>query len=332
MLAGEHVSAEFAAFLHERTEGVPLAVEELVRLMGDRADLARHRGGWVRRHLPEIDVPPTIRDAVLERAGRLGVDAAAVLQAAAVLAVPAGEVALRAVTGLPAGRARMGLAEALDSGLLTENAQGVSFRHVLAAQAVYEAITGPHRRLMHKRAGRALERAAQPATARLVWHFREAGETAKWCKYAEQAADLAVASGDEAAAAALLHDLVTGAGLPARSMSRLARKLPLASLTGPERYQALVSALRSVLDAGVSDPAVEAGVRVQLGRVLTAMEDYEAGRAELERAIPHLAHPADVSWALTHVGWPPRTPWPVSADSALAAASGRSGNSAGSPG
>lgn len=46
MLAGEHVSAEFAAFLHERTDGVPLVVEESVRLMHDRADLVRRDGVW----------------------------------------------------------------------------------------------------------------------------------------------------------------------------------------------------------------------------------------------------------------------------------------------
>ncbi|MER6982008.1 hypothetical protein [Streptomyces carpinensis] len=45
MLADEHVSTEFAAFLHAKTEGVPLAVEESVRLMHDRADLIRRDGG-----------------------------------------------------------------------------------------------------------------------------------------------------------------------------------------------------------------------------------------------------------------------------------------------
>jgi predicted ATPase len=97
MLAGEHVSAGFAAFLHERTEGLPLAVEESVRLIADRADLLRHDGQWMRLPLDEIAVPPTVRDAVLERSRRLGPDAQAVLRAAAVLGDPAGYATLRAV-------------------------------------------------------------------------------------------------------------------------------------------------------------------------------------------------------------------------------------------
>ncbi|MGH3410510.1 MAG: ATP-binding protein, partial [Streptosporangiaceae bacterium] len=116
MLGDERVSAEFAAFMHRRTEGVPLAVEESVRLMADRGDVSRRVGRWVRRRLAEIAVPATVRDAVLERAGRLSADAGAVLQAVAVLTDPAGEATVRAVAGLPVGRARAGLCEALGSG------------------------------------------------------------------------------------------------------------------------------------------------------------------------------------------------------------------------
>jgi len=40
MLDGTPMSAEFAGFLHERTDGIPLAVEESVRLLCDRTDLS----------------------------------------------------------------------------------------------------------------------------------------------------------------------------------------------------------------------------------------------------------------------------------------------------
>ncbi|HEY1571748.1 MAG TPA: ATP-binding protein [Pseudonocardiaceae bacterium] len=69
---GAQVSSGFATFVHEHTEGLPLAIEESLRLMYDRADLTRRDGAWVRRRLDDIAVPPTVRDAVLERAARLG--------------------------------------------------------------------------------------------------------------------------------------------------------------------------------------------------------------------------------------------------------------------
>ena len=164
MLFSRRVSAEFAAFLQQSTDGIPLAVEELVRLMHDRADLAQQRGEWVRRSVDDIAVPVTIRDGVLERSRRLSADARAVLAAAAVLTDPASEPTLRAVAGLPAGRAATALAEVLRCGLLAEDRHGaISFRHVLACRAVYEAISPPERRQLHRRAGHALERQLVPA-------------------------------------------------------------------------------------------------------------------------------------------------------------------------
>lgn len=72
MLGGEPVSVEFAEFLRGHTDGLPLAIEESVRLLYDRADLVCEDGAWLRRDVAELDVPPSIRDAVLERTSRLG--------------------------------------------------------------------------------------------------------------------------------------------------------------------------------------------------------------------------------------------------------------------
>jgi hypothetical protein len=75
MLGDDHVSAAFTSFLHESTGGVPLVLEECVRLLLDRADLVRRDGEWVQRTLTEIAPPPTIRDAITERVARLGAPA-----------------------------------------------------------------------------------------------------------------------------------------------------------------------------------------------------------------------------------------------------------------
>lgn len=306
MLAVEGIPAEFAEFLHKRTDGVPLAVEELVRLMGDRADLACRDEGWVRRHLDKIDVPPTIRDAVLERIERLTFNTQSILRAAAVLTYPADEATLIAVSGLPAAGGRTGLADALRSGLLAENDRGqLSFRHMLASRAVYEAIPAPERRMMHLRAGRALETHVPQPVPRLAGHFRQGGEIGKWCQYAEHAADLAIASGDITTAIALLRDMLAHAQLDVSSVIRLTDKIPSPSLTGDPRFRDVVHALRSALDTGVPDPAEEAEVRFQLGRVLFLMEEYEAARGELERAVPHLSHnPVYGSRAMMMLSWP----------------------------
>jgi DNA-binding CsgD family transcriptional regulator/tetratricopeptide (TPR) repeat protein len=290
MLAGEPVSAEFATFVHDRTEGVPLAVEELVKLMADRADLARRDGRWVRRSLAGIIVPPTVRDAVLERAGRLSPQAQAVLRSVAVLAEQVDETTLAVVSALPGSDARAGLAEALRSGLLGEDARGlVSFRHALAGQAVHDAIAGPDRRALHLRAGCALEGRSASQTVRLARHFKEAGETVRWSRYAEQAFHLALSSGDEASAAELLCDLIDETKPSGGHQAvRLLRWISPASMADPRYCRQIARSVRSLLDSWLSPPSEEAELRVKLAAILLDLEEYEAARAELKRVIPHL--------------------------------------------
>ncbi|HEY1914417.1 MAG TPA: AAA family ATPase [Streptosporangiaceae bacterium] len=316
MLAGEHVSEQFAAFLHERTEGLPLAVEESIRLMGDRSDLAFRHGAWARRHLDSIEVPPTVRDAVLERTDRLGPAALAVLRAAAVLGEPAPESVLLPVAGLAGEEGRAGLYEALGCGLLTDNffpyGQTLTFRHMLAARAVYEAIPAPLRRELHLRAGCALEDLPALPPARLARHFREAGDSGAWCRYGEQAADLALAAGDHNAAAALLHDLVANAGLPAGAIARLASKVPIMAFTGYAPVEDLIRSLRSILASDALTPAQRGEARWQLGRILFDAGEYESAATELAEAIGGLTHrPLESALAMIWLGWPCLALWPA---------------------
>ncbi|MFF7680188.1 helix-turn-helix transcriptional regulator [Actinacidiphila glaucinigra] len=289
MLAGGHVSTEFAAFLHARTEGVPLALEESVRLMHDRADLVRQDGGWARRRLDRIDVPPTIRDAMLERVGRVAPDTRTVLYAVSVVSGPADYTTLRAVSGLPEERFAAQAAEALGGGLLREGRPGQwSFRHSLACHAVYDAIPAEERRAMHLRAGRALERWPRPPVAQLARHFRLAGDAEAACRYTEQAADLCVQAGDVATSALLMHSLVTTFALPAEALVRLVTKIQFQALSGSDPHSQIIESLRSALGGQVLTPAQQAFVRFQIGRVLMVAGEIEAGRGEILAAVPHL--------------------------------------------
>ncbi|WP_344493986.1 ATP-binding protein [Nonomuraea monospora] len=312
MLDAEHVSDAFARFLHTQTDGLPLAVEESVRLLRDRADLVRVDGEWVRRSLDEIAVPPTIRDAVLERVGRLAEPARTILHAAAVLAEPADEPVLRTVADLPERQARAGIVEAIAGGLLKEDERGrLAFGHVLAARATYDAVPGPIRRLLHGRAGRALEAAARPSASRLARHFRQTGDTGRWIGYAEQAADLALDVGDDAAATAHLLDLLE-ADLPADALTRIAEKMPTLASTGYLDRSGLVEVLRSVLDRTTLSTRRRAELRTQLGAALIRRGEHEAAVAELERAVPDLEHdPLRQAHAMTGLGMPYSTDWPA---------------------
>jgi len=316
MLHDEHVSDAFAAFLHKHTSGLPLALEESVRLLDDRADLIRRGGEWRRRTLTEIEVPPTIRDAVLERAARLGPDDRQVLRAAAVLAEAVNPAVLVTVSGLPEDRARDALAAAVRARALVEDSGGrVHFRHLLAARAVYDDIPGGERRALHQRAGRALEALSPVPIARLPRHFGEAGDTDAWRHYTERAADLALASGDQPAAVTALHALLSAGDLPAGDVARLCRKFPVFAFSGYLGSTELLGVLRALLDGGaVLSPSERGEVRAQLGRMLMQTGQYAAGAAELEQAIGDLGeHPYEAAAAMSSLSRPAGADWPVSA-------------------
>jgi DNA-binding CsgD family transcriptional regulator/tetratricopeptide (TPR) repeat protein len=315
MLPGGHVSAEFAKFLHAHTDGLPLAVEESVRLLRDRRDLRLRGTAWVRRHLDVLVVPPTVRDAVLERAAQLDTQAGVVLQAAAVLAAPWPESVLLSASGLTGEMGAHALSAALGCGLLAEEMlpygrRLIAFRHVLAARAMYDAIPARQRRDFHARAARVLEGQSPQPVAQLARHFREADDAAAWCQYAEQAADQALAVGDQPTAASLLHDLVTEADLPAAVVVRLVRRIPLGALAEYASLAGLIGTLRSLLEDAALSRAERAEAGFQLGRLLVNAGEDEEGVAALERAVPGLAHrPADAARAMIMLGEPSRTLW-----------------------
>jgi DNA-binding CsgD family transcriptional regulator/tetratricopeptide (TPR) repeat protein len=310
MLGGQAVSTTFATFLHQRTDGVPLAVEESVRLLSDRADLVRDNRGWRRRSAGELQVPPTVRDAVLERVQRLGAPAHRVLQACAVLGEPVdGSVVVR-IAGLSNDEARIGLTEAVGCGMLREDAKGqVSFRHVLTRRAVYEAIPAVERRRLHLCAGTLFETLQPAPVLQLTRHFRAANQSERWARYAEQAAELAVASGDHGSATVLLNDLLTGAELPVPEKVRLTRKLALAAMFRRDAiddlHSRIVRMLRTLLDSERMRPQQDGELRSALGWLLAQQGELEAARGELERAVPHLDHrPAEAARAMAYLGIP----------------------------
>jgi DNA-binding CsgD family transcriptional regulator len=275
ILDTEGVSAEFAEYLFECSEGLPFAVEETVRLLQDRRDLVHRRGLWVRHELEQIGVPIAFRDSILERLGRLRTGARRMVQASAVVGVPARDEVLVTVADLPHGRAGPALARALSSGLLVETEAGYGFRHVLARQAVEEAIPSPIQRRLHLRAARALEAGRPRPLARLAHHYRAAGNPKMWMRYAEAAADRAMSLQDDATAYRFLKEAVSVAELAPRTRRRLAVKLATHALYCLEHEEAI-----GILQPLIADEALPAGVRGEL-RLCLARLLGQAGRPDL---------------------------------------------------
>jgi predicted ATPase len=225
LLAADRVSEQFAQLVWERTGGVPFAVEEVLRLLRGRKDLVQREGRWMRRTLDELAVPAAIRDTVLERLGRFGADARAVVEAAAVWGGAISDVDLPDLCGLEPSATAAALSEAVVSAMLRDDDGRTDFRHALARQAVYDGIPGPSRRALHARSAALLERRDPAAITRLAHHHRLAGHLEEWVRYAEAAGNRLAASGDVLSAAAFVEEAAATADIELSTRARLAFKL-----------------------------------------------------------------------------------------------------------
>jgi DNA-binding CsgD family transcriptional regulator len=310
----ERVSQEFVQSLHEHTDGLPLAVVETVLLWRDRHGAIPQGDEWSRGVLQELQVPPTVRDSVLERLDRLDLDATAVLRAATVLGAPATAALLAEVAGLAE---MVGVDGALASGLLQDSGSDrFKFRHALDAKTVGESIPAPQRRRLHQRAAHALQRLNPPPVARLTRHFHEAGDITNWSRYAQKSAELAKDSGDDRTAITVLHELLTTVELPVPEQVLVAHKLgetaALGSVTLGDLGPRVVQSLRDVLATDDLAPSDRGEIGFLLGKVLRQERQLQAAATEIEAAIPDLDHsPSQAGRAMLVLAGMVHPDWPV---------------------
>ncbi|MCA2185938.1 helix-turn-helix transcriptional regulator [Nonomuraea cavernae] len=303
ILEADHVTAEFAEHLCARASGLPLAVQELLALLRGRGALIKWEGGWARRALNELDVPSGVRVTVRERVAQLSDRAKEAAERAAVLRTP---VPVEVLADADPGA----IDEVLGSGLFAETDGAVGFRHVLAAQAVYEAIPPGRRQALHAAAADAVRRLRPVPLGRLAHHLRHAGRAEQWVETAIEAADQASRLGDDAEAARLLEDVLRNTELRAARRAELTVKLGWAALEllRPPPVADLIS---GALDQAAAERNVPRPLRGQL-RLLLALH-LERTRTDIARigdafaqAVDDLAgEPGLAAWAMVGVGRPP---------------------------
>jgi DNA-binding CsgD family transcriptional regulator/tetratricopeptide (TPR) repeat protein len=156
--------------LHRLTNGNPFFATEILAADPGEAD----------------GVPATVRDAVLVRASRLSPAARAALDAAAVIGSTIDTDLLTEI----AGTVVEAIEACLVSGMLvTVHGSALTFRHELARAAIYEAISPPRRRDLHRQVlvalrARSLE---QQDVARLAHHAEAADDQEAVLRFAPEA-------------------------------------------------------------------------------------------------------------------------------------------------
>ncbi|MFC8454120.1 ATP-binding protein [Kitasatospora sp. NPDC057223] len=282
---GAAAAARLGRELFERSGGLPLAAEEDLLVLAERAAL----GGGKSSALEDARVPRALQEAVNSRVAVLDTGAVAVVQAAAVLAVPASEEQLAVLAGLGEEQAEQALTAALEADVLVERGPGrYGFRHVLARRAVYERIPGPRRRRLHVRAIEALSGQNDLALVQVAHHARQLGDTTAWLPAARAAADHAVAVGDDGVAAELLQQLLAEPALSPEDRARTALILSNVAFCSADSVASTAILSRIIADPALPTP-VRGEIRLNLARTLmNTSTDRVRQMEELERSIAEL--------------------------------------------
>jgi DNA-binding CsgD family transcriptional regulator/tetratricopeptide (TPR) repeat protein len=321
---GRPAPAQVVAAIHERSDGIPLHVEELLAAIDEDA-LTPQSGAVVRT----AAVPNTLGDAVLSRAHQLTTCTRDVASAAAVIGRSFDFDLLTAVTETSPGEIAGALRELQEAYLILPGTDAVTFdfRHALIRDTLYADTDLPIRRRLHESVARtAVERGYRDAF--ISAHFEQAHrrdlayrhaitaarEAASISAHREalelyrravrnlpaqlpalERAGLFAALGDEAAATddntaaakayQTAHDLATTAGDGRAAAGLVPRIVAVAHLLG-DGLDARVGTLQTALDIleGV------AGTDRERARLRSAMAAAYMLDRRLDEAITHGEH------------------------------------------
>lgn len=184
---GRIMPAEVMSAILARTDGVPLFVEELTRMVLESGLLRETPDAYVLDGpLPPLAIPGTLRDSLEARLDRLST-VKDVAQVAATIGREFDYVLLRAVASVPESRLRDALRQLEEAGLIVREGEPpdarYTFKHALIQEAAYQSLLRSTRQLHHLRIARVLEH-EMPELARtqpelLAQHYAAAGMAAE---------------------------------------------------------------------------------------------------------------------------------------------------------
>ena len=265
---GRPAPAQLVAAIHERSDGIPLHVEELLAAVDEDA-LTPQSGAAVQA----AAVPDTLGDAVLSRAHRLSTRTRDVASAAAVIGRSFDFDLLTAVTQAGPDEVAAALRELQEAYFVLPGADAVTFdfRHALIRDTLYADTDLPARRRLHESVARtAVERGYRDAF--ISAHFEQAQRP-------DLAYSRAVAAAREAAS-------ISAHGEALDLYRRAVRTRP-AQLPAPDRAE-LLAALAD--EAAATDDNTAAAQAYQAAHELTTSGGDRRAAAALVPRMVAVAH------------------------------------------
>jgi DNA-binding SARP family transcriptional activator len=192
LTTGEGPDESLVAAIHEETEGNPLFVGEIVRLLSAEGSLTGDSP-------PRIAIPQSIRDVIARRLRRLSDDCLRLLTLASVLGREFSLAVLARAAELDEDDVLDKLDEAMRERVVTDVPgfpSELRFAHVLIRDTLYEDLTTARRIRLHRQAVQALEElygeSSSSALAELAHHSISGSDFGRGVRYARSAGDRAL--------------------------------------------------------------------------------------------------------------------------------------------
>jgi len=215
---GKILPKEILQQITDKTEGIPLFVEELTKMIIESDFMVERPHGFeLAETISHLSIPSTLQDSLLARLDRLS-EAKEIVQTGAVLGREFSLDLLNAVVPRKKDTIQRSLAQLLKAEILFRRDQDrgavYQFKHALIQDAAYESLLKSRRYQLHQRVAHVLEHQfghiTQTQPEILAYHLTEAGQSLKavpvWLKAGQ------LASQKNAGAEALAH-LKKGVGL-----------------------------------------------------------------------------------------------------------------------
>ena len=249
--AGKTLPTAIAQQIVSRTDGVPLFVEELTKMVIE-SDFLRETDNHyeLTGPLPLLSIPTTLQDSLEARLDRLSTGKE-VAQLGATLGQEFSYALIQAVSPLDEDRLQLELGHLVQVELLYQRGEGsrasYMFRQTLIQESAYQSLLKSKRQSYHHQIALALEErfpeTLQTRPELVAHHFTEAGQTQQAIPYWEQAGQRAVESSANEEA---VRHLQTGLALlerlpdtPERTQQELALRIALGTpLTATQGYTA----------------------------------------------------------------------------------------------
>jgi class 3 adenylate cyclase/predicted ATPase len=200
LMSGKALPEEVVQHIVAKTDGVPLYVEELTKMLLASELLREEAGHYVlTRPLRGVAIPDTLQDSLMARLDQMHT-AKEVAQLGAVLGREFSYELLQAVSAQTEETLQAGLARLVEAELLYQRGRPPRarylFKHALIQDAAYASLLKSTRQRVHQRIANVVEarfpEVAETQPALLAHHYTEAGCAAQAVRYWQRAGQQAL--------------------------------------------------------------------------------------------------------------------------------------------